>query len=135
MLSGITWTQYLTATAAILVCYYVVILFLFYRNEVSAFLNHRSLVSSESVELPDHEQMNNTLAELEGVVHSIDQVIDQSNRETEKEDLLEQFNQILAGFAGLKVPAWRVAIYNHIISKSAEQCGVTISERELDARG
>ena len=135
MLSGISWSTYLTTIAAILICYYLIVIILYYRAEVASFLNHRSVISSESFNAPEKYPVDNTLAELESMVNKIDDILENSGKDTQKEELLEQFNPILDGFAGLTVPAWRVALYNHIISKSAEQCGVTISEEELDRRG
>lgn len=135
MLSGISWSTYLITLAAILICYYLIIIILYYRGEVKSFLNHRSLFSLEAFNAPEKYPVDNTLAELESTVKKIDVILKNSPKDTEKEELLEQFSPILAGFTGLTVPAWRVALYNHIITQSAEQCGVTISAEELDRKG
>ena len=135
MLSGISWSTYLTTIAVILFCYYLIIIILFYRDEVMAFLNHRSLLSSEAFNAPEKYPVDSKLTELELTVQKIDDILENSTKETQKEELLEQFSPILNGFAGLTVPAWRVALYNHIISKSAEQCGITISAEELERKG
>ena len=135
MLSGISWGNYLTAVAVILICYYLIIIIFYYRQEVTAFLNHKSLISSEGTDMSEPGSRHDVLAELESAVQKIDLILGHSTQDTEKEFLLEPFRLVLADLSGLTIPAWRVALYNHIISKSAEQCGVTIREEELDRKG
>lgn len=134
MLNGISFSTFLITVVAVLVCYYAVIIMIYYRKELHSFLNHRSLVSSESIEQQELLTGDEQMAELTDTVIRINTILDEAGKESEKPELLNKLKEELSRFSGLDMPAWKALLYHHVINETSLRCGVTISEEELDRR-
>ncbi len=69
---------------------------------------------------------------LEIFINDINSILQHAGKEAGKPVLLPQLKQALASYPGLRVPAYRNAVFNHIIRIGEELCGVRISEQELE---
>jgi hypothetical protein len=134
MFKVITWGNYITAAALLLACYYAVVFLLFYRAEIQNFItslkNRKS--SGNSDPLPVQEAQ---FEQLESIVHEIDSILESAGKTATKDQLLPQLNQKLANYGGLRSPAYRVAVFNHIIKQADEICGVRVTEQDLEQVG
>jgi len=131
MLQGISWSNYLEAAAILTAIYYAVVGFVFYLEEIKA------LVTSKGTSLKKADKINtgtdNTAAfeNLESLVHEIDSILEQAGNQAMKDQLLPQLKAKLASYGGLRQPAYRAAVFNHIIKQAEEISGIRISEDEL----
>jgi len=131
MLQGISWSNYLEAAAILTAIYYAVIGFVFYKEEIKA------LVTSKGTSLNKADKINmgtdDTIAfeNLESLVHEIDSILEQAGNQAMKDQLLSQLKAKLASYGGLRQPAYRAAVFNHIIKQAEEISGIRISEEEL----
>lgn len=132
MLDGISFGNYLVVVTIALLCYYLLIILMFYRDELNAFLNHKSLLSSEVVEDEKWRDSSDQMAELSETVHQINSILNEAGTQPDKAELLDRLKELLSDFAGLNIPAWKVLVYQHIINESSLRCGITINEEELD---
>lgn len=135
MFNEIAWSDYLTAVLFILIIYYTVVFVIFFPQEIKDFMGSRSLIGREALEAEQVLINENDLSDLNATVVKVNEVLMDARIDAEKSELLFKLRKILREFNGLTVPAFRVAIYNHIISESAAQCRITISEEELVLRG
>lgn len=94
-------------------------------------MGSRSFLSKEAVEHEPHQLHDEYLLDLDDTVARINAILKKSGADANKALLLEQLKEILNDFDGLAVPAYRGALYNHIISESASLYGITISEEDL----
>lgn len=137
MLNDISWSQYLAGAAILLTLYYAAVAILYYRREIGAFFNsHKKSAATvtEGNDTPaDKQQQTPPFEELEQTVKEIDSILKMAGKETSKSELLGQLRQRLAGYAGLRHPAYKVAVFNHIIKNAGEICGQRISVGELDS--
>jgi hypothetical protein len=135
MLSTISWSEYLAAVAILLGLYYTAVAILFYRNEIRQFINSKGRISlpnepavhsSEDRPAPDFDQ-------LEQFIKNIDGILEAAGKEAGKEVLLAELKPMLASYTGQREPAYRVAVFNHIIQAAEKICGQRISAEELDS--
>lgn len=133
MLNSVTWGQFLTGTIIILAIYWAVIGLLFYRTEIKAILD-RGL--SKPSAAPEQEQSaasgSNTALGLEAVASELRGIMEKAGKEAGRQQLLGQLGQRLASYAGLRQPAFRVAINNYIIEHAKEINDVAFTQKELD---
>lgn len=135
MLEGISWGNFIYAVAVVSTVYYIVVLALYYRDELSALGRRRSTApASEHVEKAEHSTpADNPIEGLQTVLDNIKGILEQAGKQAGKEGLLNQLHQTLANFDGLRQPAYRNALKNHIIKQAEEICGVGLSAEELEA--
>ena len=129
MLKFITWGNYIAGSAALLACYYAVVLLAYYRSEIQSLITG-SLKQGHSATVADAPEAQ--FEELESIVHEIDGILEQAGKEATKDQLLPQLKRKLANYGGLRIPAYRVAVFNHITTQAEELCGVRISAKELE---
>lgn len=139
MLSNISWEAYLMAAGGAMLLYYIVIgirLKMFRKDLLSKLINRQKSGSQnfESADGPATQSANSELDELEMVVSDLRYaILDRAGKEADKAVLLQQLQQRLANYAGLRKPAFRVAINNYIVQHAQEICGVAYSVDELNA--
>jgi tRNA C32,U32 (ribose-2'-O)-methylase TrmJ len=122
MLKFITWGNYITGLGILLAGYYAVILIAFYRNEIEQLIKG---AGSKQFANPA------TADEIESLVKEIDAILEQAGKTATKEQLLPQLKHVLAGYYGLLLPAYEAAVYNHILKKADEVCGLRLSSKDL----
>lgn len=139
MLKGITWTDYLTVAAVLVLAWYAVVAVLYYRKEIKVFFKGRyrlpgknkASVTDEYAE--EDGEGNSTFEELENIVTDIKHsILEKAGKDATKAALLSQLKARLANYGGLRQPAFRVALNNFITANAESICGVAFSEEELD---
>ena len=128
MFSNMSWGEYFTATVIILAIYYLSVSILFYHREIVGLLRGKGQAVLKHAVNKQEENID----ELERTVHDINGILEKAGKETGKSELLTQLKERLASFAGLRQPAYRVAITNYIIRYTKTFCGVAFSEDELE---
>ncbi|OJV52271.1 MAG: hypothetical protein BGO31_05415 [Bacteroidetes bacterium 43-16] len=130
----ISWNNYWTAVAIILVIYYLAIAVLYYRSEIAAKIKKQMQAGSEDLTEKEDEQMAapTSFNELETIVANIKGTLEEAGTEAGKEELLDRLGKILASYDGLDTPAFRVAINNYIIGHAQKICGTGFTEEELN---
>lgn len=122
----ITWGDYLIGLTVILAVYYVLTAAFCYRREIM------NLVKSRTKQRAKNQAEDNGIEDLEKVVREVNGILEKAGKEAGKSELLEQLKDRLASFAGLRQPAYRVALTNYIIRYANTYCGVAFSEEELE---
>ncbi|MEE1946413.1 hypothetical protein VRU48_14915 [Pedobacter sp. KR3-3] len=134
MLESISWTQYLAGAATALAIYESAVLFLFYWNDLQKALRSKASPLTGPIAQAGEPYEDTSLVlfeELQGLVRELNTVLEQAGNPAGKEALLAQLRTTLASFAGLRHPAYRTAVFNHIINKAWEINGVRISAEDL----
>lgn len=135
MLNNISWGTYLTGVITILAIYEAAIVLLFYRTEVIALLQRRSLraKSSKPVEnTPPTSQDVEIQDGIDSVVADLRGIIGKAGSALSKPELLGQFSIRLKNYAGLRHPVFLAAINNDIIKQANDLCGISFSIEELN---
>jgi hypothetical protein len=129
MLQGISWSTYLESAAVLTAIYYTGVAVIFYRDKIKALLQPKVKTAAGS----DTGSSDNIAAfeNLESLVHEIDSILEQAGNQATKDQLLPQLKAKLATYGGLRQPAYRAAVFNHIIKQAEEISGVRISAEEL----
>jgi hypothetical protein len=130
MLQGISWSTYLESAAILTAIYYTGVAFLYYRSEIKALLQPKAKTAPHA----DTANSDNTAAfeNLESLVHEIDSILEQAGNQATKDQLLPQLKAKLANYGGLRQPAYRAAVFNHIIKQAEEISGVRLSAGDLE---
>jgi hypothetical protein len=129
MLQGISWGIYLESAAVLTAIYYAGVAIVFYQPEMKALLQPKGeKINNADSGSTDHTA---TFEDLESAVHEIDSILEQAGTQAAKDQLLPQLKAKLASYGGLRQPAYRAAVFNHIIHQAEEICGIRISEGEL----
>ena len=136
MLSEISWSTYLTAMAAATASYYIIVGLVYYRKEITGFLNRKTGntygTAADGNGKTEGEKAKDDLEELEEVVASLRSILDKAGQQAGKEGLISLMNQRLANYGGLRRPAFRNVIRNFIIDWAKTKCGINFSEEELE---
>jgi hypothetical protein len=144
MQTAISWSHYLTAVLIVAMGYYIFIGLKFYRKEISDLLSGRWRQSkpikakeiqkgNEGFSGSYNQVMEGSFDELEEVVEDLRRAtLEMAGTQTDKDELLDSIKARLAHYAGLRKPAFRVAINHYIIRQAKETCAVTFTEQELD---
>lgn len=136
MLSNVSWEQFLTGVSLLLLVYYAVIGYRYFRKDIHIFLSGKLHKRSEGVINDPESSVSHpdSFEELEAIVADLRYaVIERAGKQISKENLLEQLNLRLTGYQGLQKPAFRLAINNAIIVHAKDICGVVLSEYELNS--
>jgi hypothetical protein len=139
MLNNVSWGQYFSGVILIVVLYYIFIALLFYRDEIQSLLQPK--ISFPGSGQLNYQKADHTVTQKESdeATDGLQQVVSdlrgilEAGKEASKEELLRQFSHRLVNYAGLRLPAFRAAIANYIITQAKEICGVSFSEQELAA--
>jgi hypothetical protein len=137
MLNEISWDTYIAGAGVILLCYYAGIAICCYRHEIGQFLRRgqKKLLDQQSDigrTRSEQGQDNSSFELLERTIEEINSILKLAGKEASKPELLLQLKQVLANYDGLRQPAYRVAVFNHIIHNAKEICGLGISVHELE---
>jgi hypothetical protein len=133
MLEQITWNNYWTAVAIILVFYYLFIAIVYYRGDIGEQLKKQLEARRTDSDEGKEERTYSSFNELEAIVADIKSSLEAAGAEASKEDLLSRIGDILANYNGLDTPAFRVAINNYVIGHTKKICNKEFNEEELDA--
>ena len=132
-ITSISWKTYITVTAIAVAIYYIIILSLYYRQNIRKLMKGRQDLEYEIDQ--SGEGHFSSFEELEELVEEIrHSILEQAGKEANKTDLLKQISERVANYDGLRQPAYRIALNNFIIQHAESICGVTFSEEELDER-
>lgn len=135
MLEQISWGDYMTATGVALSCYYAAVGLGFYRQEIRDFV-----VARKNAAAPGSKTTTGTgttgkeiflFESPETLLRDIDSILAAAGKQASKQQLLPQIQQRLASYTGLREPAYRNAVFNHIIQQSEKLCGLRISVQDL----
>lgn len=126
MFRFITWGEYFIGLSVVLAVYYILLAAFCYRREIA------NLIKGGITHQENSTNKNNDIEDLEQVVREVNGILEKAGKEAGKSELLEQLKDRLASFAGLRHPAYRVAITNYIIRYAKTFCGVAFSEEELE---
>ncbi len=140
MLEAITWNSYFSTLAISITAYYLIIICIYYRKELRSLVsgkarqfnptgqqeNERQLSRTEPTETDRFEELEITVAELQGI-------LGRAGKMTDKNQLLRQLSQVLSSHPGLRDPAYRVAIGNYLSENIPKLTRHHISESELEA--
>jgi hypothetical protein len=150
MQTAISWGNYITGVLIVTAGYYLFIGYKFYRQEITGFFSGRVTIGragKPSQNLPTKEKdfdkdtdqpemvapMQGLYDDLEEVVEDLRTVILENVGNTSKPILLALLAGRLENYAGLRRPAFRVAVNHYIIRQCQESCGIIFTEAELDA--
>lgn len=139
MLEAITWNDYFITLAIGITAYYLILIGLYYPKELRSLISgksmqfkptgqqdkERQLSRTDLKETDRFEELEITVAELQGILGRAGNMID-------KNHLLEQLRQVLSSHPGLRDPAYRVAIGNYLSENIPKQTRHKISESELE---
>lgn len=135
MLEPISWKNYVEGSAVVLAAYYAGVGLIYFRKEISALIRPRSLSATAIQDRPatgNDAEGTPSLEALESSVRQIDSILEQAGKGVSKDQLLAQLKKELTNYGGLRIPAYRVAVFNHIIKQADELCGIGISADELE---
>jgi len=135
MLEQISWGNYLAGTATVLFCYYATVAATCYRSEIHDFLRRRRAAESGEQSPPSEANKTEDSMEFEALeltVSKINSILKTAGKEVEKPQLLSQLRAVTTGYDGLRKPAFKAAVFNHITKQAEEICGVRISADELE---
>ena len=136
MLQQISWGDYITWVLILAACYYILVAIFFYRGEIRTLINSRrhgtpaSTPPVTSSLSPSGDTVD--FEDLENTINDINSILSEAGQEAGKEQLLGQLQQRLANCDGLRHPAYRVAVFNHIIQQAEKICGVRIDKQDLE---
>ncbi|SFH37837.1 hypothetical protein SAMN04489864_11068 [Pedobacter insulae] len=137
LFKNITWTQYLLVVGGAAFIYYLLVLLLYFRKEVWKKLGLKEDVSDEDEPIQSDGDLNeNTggelMDDLERTVKEIGHSILVPGNKATKPELIDQLKASVANFGGLSRPGYRYALNNYIMEKARENCGINLSEEELE---
>lgn len=133
MLSNISWQQYIIGAILLLLVYYTIVAFLFYRAEIFHLLRNikplRDKIGNMGQRLasPSIEGLKPVVADLRAILEKAVQ------NQVSKGELLGQLCQRLANYDGLHNAAFRIALINYITDNSERISGVAINVDDLEA--
>lgn len=130
MLNELSWGDYLKAAGLLVAIYYLAVAVLYYRKEIRGLLARAGSgsASADTGILSESEAFE----VLEVITKEINSILEQAGKGASKPDLLARIRKVLANYGGLRIPAYKVAVFNHIIHEAQEICGVGISVQELE---
>lgn len=134
MLEQITWSTYWTAVIILLLLYYLMIGVLYFRGDLPILIRklNRKRMSGGSKAGEDSAPASPGIETLQEKVQQINSIFKDAGGQADKQALLGEIGRVLTGFEGLERPAFKAALSNHIIREAEEQCGVDLTESELE---
>jgi len=131
MLKEITWANYFTAYWLIAAIYYLLVVWFCYREEFLRLLSGKRKPSPQE---PDGEPTTEEQMEaVETKVRELRGILEMAGPSPERAELAAQLRNALAGFSGLRRPAFRVAITNYIGLHARELSNLEFTPQELEA--
>lgn len=143
MQTAISWSNYVTGALIVTAGYYLFIGYRFYREDIAAIFSGKAKLrfpqktKSETGHQETSEDklpMRGSFDELEEVVEDLRTTILGNAGAIEKPALLLLLAGRLENYAGLRRPAFRVAVNHYIIRQAEETCGITFTETELNSQ-
>lgn len=141
MQTAISWSNYVTGALIVTAGYYLFIGYRFYRDDIAAIFSGKAklrLPLKPKSEIRQQEvseasmPFRGSFDELEEVVEDLRTTILGNAGNIEKPVLLSLMAGRLENYAGLRRPAFRVAVNHYIIRQAEESCGITFTEKELN---
>ncbi|MET3876468.1 hypothetical protein [Chitinophaga sp. OAE865] len=132
MLSNISWSNYIIGAILLLLVYYTIVAFLFYRAEILHLLRNVKPLPDKMGSMKERLGVN-SIEGLKTVVADIRAILElAAKNRVSKDELLGQLADRLANFDGLHNTAYRIALSNYIINNAENTSGVAINEDELE---
>lgn len=141
MQTAISWSNYVTGALIVTAGYYLFIGYRFYREDIAAVFSGKAKLRLPQKSKPEthtkaasanDQLMQGSFDELEEVVEDLRTTILGNAGAIEKPALLLLLAGRLENYAGLRRPAFRVAVNHYIIRQAEESCGISFTEKELD---
>ena len=139
MLEALTWNHYFGALAFGLAAYYIGIVLYYYPTELRSLVSGKarpfnSIPQPEKIQTPSpaESQVLDPFEELEATVAELQGILGKAGNMTDKANLLRQVAQLLSNHPGLREPAYRVAIDNFFLDHVAKHFPFSISAFELE---
>lgn len=129
MIKQISWNDYFSTVALVLIVYYLIVVVYFFRAEIGNLLSGNLSSRTESGNDQYSEDISNSSAQI---VHKISDILKIHGVNARKDILLTELRDVLNGYAGMKMPAYRNAILDYVVRESRQVCGVEISVIELE---
>lgn len=151
MQTAISWGNYVTGVLIVTAGYYLFIGYKFYRHEITGFfagrarpgrvrLGGESHIPTKTKDTPEPDAESQMLPPMQGLYDDLEEVVEDLRTvilgnagNTDKPKLLALLAGRLENYAGLRRPAFRVAVNHYIIRQCEESCGVIFTEAELNA--
>jgi hypothetical protein len=130
MLNNLSWGDYLAAIGLLLAIYYTGILALYFRSEIKRMLSPK--LRPSPADEPAGPSPDEAFEGLETIAKEISSILERAGKEASKTVLLSELRASLASYGGLRIPAYKAAVFNHITHQAREICGVGISAEELE---
>lgn len=129
MLDQITWNQFLAVMAVALVAWYGTVLLACYGGELRSWIMRKAdrVRSNGDSGAP----VEGHAGELEHVAADLRGILEKAGKEAGRQQLLSQLSARLANYAGLRQPAFRVALINLIIREAERLCDTRYSQQEI----
>jgi hypothetical protein len=139
MFRSISWYQYLSITAILLIIWYTLCILLFYRRSLHALLkgdihfkSFTGIQKNANLKNPVI-RMKNSFEVLETLVKDIKvNILEKAGSGADKDALLRQLQSQVANYDGLRQPAYQIALNSFIINHARAICDVSFTEEELE---
>ncbi len=130
-ITSISWKTYFSVIAIAVVIYYIIIVAIYYRQNIRKIIKGRQVLEYEIDE--NGSGSFSSFEELEELVEEIrHSILEQAGEGANKTELLRQISEKVANYDGLRLPAYRIALNNYIIQHAESICGVAYGEEELE---
>jgi hypothetical protein len=135
MLHSISWRAFITTIAWLVLFYYVVVLYIYYRHDlllqVKRLFNGQSLVANTD-DLFSSTVLTDTPALMSGFADELQAFTTAAGIHCAKSELLFGLRKLLQKFAPLQQPALQPELRTLIISACRDNCAVTLDPTETD---
>lgn len=133
MLKNVSWVLFLEGVGVILLCYYVVIGLLVFKDDIRRYFTSRRSPLPAGGKQEEEENSDNdaALSSLESLVHTIEDILGRAGASATKEQIVPPIKQQLAAFPGWRKPLYKEMVIKHTIRKAKEICGVGLTAQEL----
>jgi len=132
ILNNLSWGDYFTGIGILLACYYIGVAAICYRTEINNLIlgsGKEETTEGGDTTAPAPDEISELTKKA---LHEINSILETAGKEAGKPELLMQLRQVLASYPGIRVPAYKNAVFDYIIREAKQICGVGISAAELE---
>jgi hypothetical protein len=129
MFTQISWGSYITAALVLSACYYLLIGYRYYRNDLLQLISGKKVTANQVMEAFD---MNNPL--VESFSDAIEAFMNAAGKnELDKNTILKSLPILFKKYPASNDTALRESVQNLIINKCKSYCSIHLSDEELSA--
>lgn len=134
MLHNISWSQYIITIGILMLLYYIAIILLYYRDEAIGFIRKgpTSISPGSNTNTEKATDREEIMDGLDSTVADLAGILEKAGTTLSRQELLRRLHHRLSSYAGLRHPAFRIAINNYIITHAKNLCKQTFSSEELN---